>query len=147
MLDNQRPLSVTAVTQHLKLNLYPKVDDEATIILAYPKAQVIIQASWNLPFPRQSTEVYGTDGYAMMLSTNQLAVMRPDKPVEQITAPALASPLNDPLSMFKAVVVDGAKPDGRSSLKTDLLVTEILDAARRSAETGKTVQLPTTRPS
>jgi hypothetical protein len=34
------------------------------------------------------------------------------------------------------------KPDGPSSLDLNVTVTEILDAARRSAATGKTIQLP-----
>ena len=50
LMDNQRPVSVTAVTQQIKPNMYPNVDDEATIILEYPNAQAIIQASWNWPF-------------------------------------------------------------------------------------------------
>jgi hypothetical protein len=43
------------------------------------------------------------------------------------------------------VIVDGAKPDELSSLETNVTVTEILDAARRSAASGKTIQLPATR--
>jgi predicted dehydrogenase len=42
-----KPVSVTAVTRHFKPEIYPKVDDEATIIVCYPDAQCIIQASWN----------------------------------------------------------------------------------------------------
>jgi hypothetical protein len=39
-------------------------------------------------------------------------------------------------------VVDGADPGAPSSLETNVVVSEILDAARRSAATGKTVILP-----
>jgi hypothetical protein len=45
----------------------------------------------------------------------------------------------------RAVVVDGAKEDPLSSLETNVTVTEILDAARRSAKEGKTIQLPKSR--
>jgi len=45
LMDGRRPDSVTAVTQHIKPDIYPRVDDEATIILTYPNAQAIIQAS------------------------------------------------------------------------------------------------------
>jgi hypothetical protein len=37
------------------------------------------------------------------------------------------------------------KADGLSSLETNLTVTEILDAARRSAASGKTIRLPASR--
>ena len=59
LMHGQQPVSVTAVTQHFKPDIYPKVDDEATIIVSYPTAQCIIQASWNWPFGRKDMEVYG----------------------------------------------------------------------------------------
>ena len=45
LMDGQRPHTVTAVTQQIKPDIYPRVDDEATIVLTYPKAQAIVQAS------------------------------------------------------------------------------------------------------
>ena len=36
LMDNQRPLAVTAVTQQFQPDVYPKVDDEATVLLEYP---------------------------------------------------------------------------------------------------------------
>jgi len=59
LMDGRRPDSVTAVTQQIKPDIYPRVDDEATILLTYPKAQAIVQASWNWPFSRKDMEVYG----------------------------------------------------------------------------------------
>ena len=58
LMDNQRPVAVTAVTQTMKPSIYPRVDDEATILVEYPKAQGIIEASWNWPFSRKDLEVY-----------------------------------------------------------------------------------------
>ena len=62
LMDGQRPQTVTAVTQQIKPEIYSRVDDEATIILTYPKAQAIVQASWNWPFDRKDMEVYGQTG-------------------------------------------------------------------------------------
>jgi scyllo-inositol 2-dehydrogenase (NADP+) len=59
LMDDARPTSVTAVTRRFKPEIYSKVDDEATIILEYPEAQAIIQASWNWPFDRKDLEIYG----------------------------------------------------------------------------------------
>ncbi len=56
LMKGERPTSVTAVAQQIKPDLYPKVDDQATIIVAYPKAQAILQASWNWPFGRKDME-------------------------------------------------------------------------------------------
>ena len=142
LMDGQRPTSVTAVTQRIKPDIYPNVDDEATIVLTYPKAQAILQASWNWPFSRKDLEVYGRTGYAITVGPDDLRLRRRSEAHEQtVTAPKIAAPYGDSLSYLRAVVVDGAKPDGLSSLETNMIVTEILDAARQSAATGKTVNL------
>src|SRR4029450_6093504 len=65
MMDGRRPLAVTAVTQQFQPGVYPRVDDEATIVLEYPAAQGIIQASWNWPVGRKDFEVYGERGLAI----------------------------------------------------------------------------------
>ena len=50
-------------------------------------------------------------------------------------------PGDDFLRYFAAVARGEIKPSGPSSLKNNLIVTEILDVARRSAATGQTVRL------
>jgi predicted dehydrogenase len=142
LMDGQRPTSVTAVTQQIKPDVYARVDDEATIVLTYPKAQAILQASWNWPFSRKDMEVYGRTGYAMTVGRDDLKVRRPKENDEQtVTASKIPPPYGDSLTYLRAVVLDGMKPDGLSSLETNLIVTEILDAARQSAATGKTIKL------
>ena len=143
LMDGQRPLTVTAITQHIKPEIYPNVDDEATIVLTYPKAQAILQASWNWPFGRKDMEVYGQSGYVLTVGRDGLRTRRPDedKEVPQITAPPLSAPYDDSLSYLRAVILDGLKPEGLSSLETNMMVVEILDAARRSALEGKTVRI------
>ncbi len=74
LMDGQRPTSVTAVTQQIKPEIYPRVDDEATIILTYPKAQAILQASWNWPFDRKDMEVYGQTGYVITVRHDDVRV-------------------------------------------------------------------------
>jgi predicted dehydrogenase len=151
LMEGQRPETVTAVTQQIKPDIYPRVDDEATIVLTYPKAQAIVQASWNWPFDRKDMEVYGQKGYVITVRRNDIRVRRsgnldqPDSHEEQIAAKPLPPPYDNSLSYLKAVIMDGMKPDGPSSLEINLTVMEILDAARRSAASGKTMHLPTSR--
>ena len=84
------PREVFAVTQQIKPHIYPKVDDEATIILTYEKSQTIIQASWNWNYSRKDIEIYGKSGYVHCLNSNDLRVMRSEKSGEKsITAPPL----------------------------------------------------------
>jgi predicted dehydrogenase len=142
LMDGKKPLTVTAVTQQIKPEIYPKVDDEATIVLTYPKAQAIVQASWNWPFDRKDMEVYGSTGYVITVKRDDVRVRRAGEKEEQtMAASKVPFPFDDSLTYLRAVVVDGAKPDGLSSLETNVIVTEILDAARESAKTGKTVPI------
>ena len=145
LMDGQRPDTVTAITQQLKPDVYPRVDDEATIVLTYPKAQAIIQASWNWAFDRKDIEVYGQTGYAITVRSNDLRVRRGTSQEEQIAAKPLPAPYDDSLSYLQAVLSGQVPSAGPSSLETNLVVTEILDAARRSAASGKTVRLSATR--
>ena len=141
LMDGQRPTSVTAVTQHIKPKFYPRVDDEATIILTYPKAQAILQASWNWPFDRKDMEVYGQTGYAMTVRHDDVRLRLKGEEEKQIAAKPVSAPNDDSLSFFRAVVLGGVAPDGLSSLETNVIVAEILDAARRSAASGKSIRL------
>ena len=141
LMQNQRPTSVSAVTQQIKPDVYPKVDDEATIILTYPKAQAIIQASWNWPFNRKDMEVYGKTGYAHTKQNYGVNVKKDSAPVTLVRPPALQTPYNDFASYLAAVVRGEIKPSGLSSLENNMIVTEILDAARESAQTGHVVTL------
>lgn len=124
------------------MTLYSRVDDEATIILTYPKAQAIIQASWNWPFDRKDMEVYGQTGYVITVKRDDIRVRRSEgEAEEQLVAKPVPVPYDNEWSYLRAVILEGAKEDPLSSLETNVIVTEILDAARRSAQEGKTVSL------
>jgi predicted dehydrogenase len=142
LMNGQRPTSVVAVTQHIKPQVYPKVEDEATIVLTYPQAQGIIQASWNWPFNRKDMEIYGKSGCILVPEKDRLRVRTSGAEEKERSASALAAPNNDPVSYLGAVVRGEIRPSGLSSLEVNLIVTEILDAARLSAQTGKRVDLP-----
>lgn len=143
LMNGRRPRSVTAVTQHIKPEVYPKVDDEATIILTYPEAQGIIQASWNWPFNRKDMEVYGRTGYIHADDASTLRIRTAGSDAERREAvDPLSAPHDDPFAYLAAVVRGDVEPGADlSSLETNLIVMEILDAAMRSARTGETVYL------
>ncbi|MBZ5583403.1 MAG: Gfo/Idh/MocA family oxidoreductase [Acidobacteriia bacterium] len=142
LMDNQRPLKVTAIEQTDKPAIYARVDDDATILLEYPRAQGVIQASWNWPFSRKDFEVYGADGYAIATGGDGLRVRLPGQKAEETRTPAARNPEErDSISYLIAVARGRLKPGGLSSLDNNVIVTEILDAARESARTGRTVTL------
>jgi predicted dehydrogenase len=142
LMDNKKPLTVSAVTQTIKPDIYPKVDDDATVILTYPQASAILQPSWNWPYSRKDMDLYGKTGSIQTIKTEIVKIRREGQTTEdQITASPFPAPYGDPLDYFAAVVRGTIKPSGLSSLENNMIVTEILDAARRSAKTGQTVRL------
>lgn len=144
LMRGARPTSVTAITQHLQPSVYPKVDDEATIIVTYPMAQAVIQASWNWPISRKDMEIYGTLGYVMTDNRSQLRLRTSEATAESTRQlPERGSPRNDPFAYLKALIAGEITPAAYdpSSLENNMLVMEILDAASRSAKTGRTIKL------
>ncbi len=143
-LKGQRPLSVSCNTQQIKPEVYPKVEDECTIVLTYPKTQVVIQASWNWPFNVKETQVYGQNGMVVCLDKNNMTYRFEKQPKETAEViPDNAAPYNDPFAFLAAVVRKeiSLPPNDLSSLENNLIVVEILDAAKKSTKTGTVVKL------
>jgi len=142
LMNGERPLTVTAVTQQNKPDVYPKVEDEATIVLTYPKAQAILQASWNWPFGRSDAEVYGKTGTVFTRGRDEIEVRRAGDPEpKKVPAKAVPEPQNDPIAYLRNVTLEALNPDGPGSLEVNVVVAEILDAARESARTGRTIKI------
>jgi predicted dehydrogenase len=142
LMDNERPSGVLAVTRHIKPDIYPDVDDDATILLEYPKAQGVIEASWNWPFGRKDLEVYGEHGYAIATGGNSLRVRLGDGKEETRSLAPMPADEHDALAYFVAVARGKRRSTGLSSLENNVIVTEILEAARESARTGARVTIP-----
>ena len=144
LLKGERPLSVTAVTHQNKPEIYKNVDDEATIILQYAKAQCIIQASWNWSFSRKDMEIYGQKGYAIAVDATTVRQRLEEKEHENtIKLNPRPEPFTDPFS-FLATVVRGKiklEENDQYGLKVNVIAVEILDAAKQSAKLNKTVFL------
>jgi glucose-fructose oxidoreductase len=142
LMGGEKPLTVTAVTQTVKSDVYPKVDDDATIILTYPKAMGIVQGSWNWPFGRSDVEIYGKTGTVKIVNRDTIEVHKAGEATAQNEkAKGLVPPLDDELTYLRAVVNGELKPEGPGTLAINLVVADILDAARESARAGKTVKM------
>jgi len=141
-MDGQKPLTVFALAKQLKPGIYPQVEDDATLVLNYPRAQVVLEPSWNWPFDRKDMEIYGQTGTVFVPKPDRLLIRTFQKPEgQEITPPALGGAMADPLSYLVSVVRGEIKPSGLASLDVNMTVVEILDAAHRSVRTGKLVKL------
>ena len=143
MMRGQAPLTVTAVAQTDKPEIYPHVDDDATVILRYPGVQAVLMPSWDWSFARKDMEVYGTEG-AMTAVNATLVQARSKGQTEgsEHAAPALPEAQSSSLKYLAAVLRGEVQPVGDlSALDTNIVAMQILTAARESAETGRTITL------
>jgi len=143
IMHGETPLSVTAVALTDKPAIYPKVDDDATIIIRYKGAQAVLQPSWTWTFARKDMEVYGTKGYVVTEAADHMrARYVPEKTESEVSVPPLPDDQQSSLDYLAAVLRGQVKAVGDlSSLDTNMVVMQILDAARESAKTGRTINL------
>lgn len=142
-MHGQKPLSVFAVLQHNKPDVYPKVDDDATIILEYPGTTVQIMASWCWPYSRKDMYVYGDNGYIYQRNGKKIKTAYNGIEGNEFEAPDLTRPFDDSYRYLKALVRNeiNPKPEDLSSLENNVTVVQILEAAIKSSKTGKAVKL------
>jgi len=142
LFNGEKPISVYGVLKQQKPDKYPKVDDDATIIVEYPFVTVQIMASWNWPINRKDMHIYGSKGYIYQDTSTKMRVYR-DKKETNETAPHLKAPYNDSFYYLKAVVRNEIEvaPYDLSSLENNLIVVSILEAAIKSSKSGLPVRL------
>ncbi|NOT76374.1 MAG: Gfo/Idh/MocA family oxidoreductase [Cyclobacteriaceae bacterium] len=139
LMDGKAPIAVTAVLRHIKPDVYPKVDDDATIIVEYKDATGIIEASWNWPFGIKDLEVFGREGYLHALNGNTL---QEKKKADLIIVPTNPPTYADNITYLTAVLRGKYKSENDlSSLNNNMIVVRILEAARRSAKEGRRIEL------
>lgn len=147
LLNGEMPKSVTANLQRMQPENYPKVEDDATILLEYVNANAVVQPSWNWPVARKDIEVYGAKGQLFAPNGNslvkQISTGYGDYREEKYSFSERPYPYNDPFSLLAAVINKDIvlPPYDLSSLENNMMVVKILDAAFKSARKGKTIKL------
>lgn len=144
LLDGKKPTSVYARLKSYKPNVYPKVDDDATIILSYPDLEVVVNASWNWPFNRKDMHIYGNTGYIFCDDAQNIRYKLDEKSPEKAEkVPLEKAPFRDGFAFFASAIRGETivAPTDLSSLENNITVVEILDAAKKSNAKGKQVRI------
>jgi predicted dehydrogenase len=143
------PASVYATAQHMKPEMFPKVEDNAVIILNYKDGLAVLEASWDLPpAQRLGNEIYGTTGSIVGNS-----MRKPGSPAAggggrgaQGGEPLAVTPLpperSEPIAYMVDRIRNKAPLEGPSALDLNVSVQEVLEAAKISVRTGRAVPLP-----
>lgn len=142
MMNGERPVAVTAITRQLKPEIYPKVDDDATILVEYQNgATGIIEASWNWSYNIKDFQVYGLTSSLHAAKGDELYKFEKFPAREQVSLDN-EQYFPDQIAYLNALLQH--KIDGNndlSSLENNLIVVQILEAAKKSAQTGKRIVL------
>ena len=142
-----RPTRVYATTRKLKTEQNNKVDDDATIVLDYPDATAVIEASWDWPYSKDVAQVFGPKGSLLARHTTLLHrssdARGPNVPPdgESVTLEPLPKEASNPISYFVDCIRNNKPIEDPVSASLNVQVMEILDAARESARTGKPQEL------
>jgi scyllo-inositol 2-dehydrogenase (NADP+) len=143
-----RPTSVFAYTLKLKTEQANAVDDDAVILLEYPDATAIIQASWDWPYSKGQVQVFGPKG--SLLATDSAVLYRTAKTPPDIDSPdgqpvtlrPLEHDASNPISYLVYCIRNNKPVENPLAPELNVGVVEILDAARESIRTGRAVKMP-----
>lgn len=142
-----RPARVSAVTQKLKVDQHNLVDDDATIVLDYPDGTAIIEASWDWPYNMGQVQVFGPKGSLLATARDLFSRSAKDNVAngalegERVALDPFALETSNPISYFVDCIRNNKPIEDPLSMKLNVQVMGILDAARESARTGKQVVL------
>ncbi len=137
-----KPETVYAQVNHLRPERFPKVEDNATLVLSYPNGVGIFEGSWDLPRGFQDLEVFGLGG--SLYVTRDSVELRQGRrgPPKQLRLDPLPPERAEPIRYMIEAIRSGKPLEGLVAPDINVDVVEILEAAKESARTGRAVRLP-----
>jgi len=142
-----RPESVVATITPIKKH-EEGIDDLATLTLSYPRGQATVIASWAWPHPRGELFCAGSRGSLTLRDKDIVRRNSPERfnlPVEEtVIQPAAAIPpeRKHGIAYFAHVLRNKLPVEQPHSAELNVVVCEVVDAARESALTGRRITLP-----
>ena len=134
------PERVYAQVNHLRPERFPKVEDNADITLSYPNGVGIFEASWDLPRSYQDLEVFGRDGGSLYMQNGKVD-LRKGKESKELKIDSLPPDRAEPIAYMVSCIRDHKPIEGLTALDINVDVVEIIEAAKESVKTGRSVSL------
>ena len=143
------PVSVYATAQHMKPDMFPKVEDNALIVLNYKDGVAVLEPTWDMPpAQRVGNEIYGMKGSIVGNTLRKAGGSgsggggRGVQAGDALTVTPLPPERSEPIAYMVDRMRNKQQLDGPSSLDLNVQVQEVLEAAKRSVESGRAVPLP-----
>jgi predicted dehydrogenase len=134
------PDTVFATVNHLRPEVFPKVEDNADLILSYKNGVGIFEGSWDLPRGFQDLEVFGLSGSTYM--TSNKVELRKGRQTQEVPLTALEPDRAEPIAYMVSRMKQNQPLEGLVALPINVGVVEIIEAAKQSVKTGRSVRLP-----
>jgi predicted dehydrogenase len=118
------------------------------IVLAYPDATAILLPSWDWPYSMGQAQFFGPKGSFLVLGNGLLFAPAKGKitPQNPDGQPVESRPLppekRNGIAYFLSCIRNDKPIEGPVGAKLNVGVNEIIDAARESIRTGRTVSMP-----
>ncbi len=141
------PSTVYATAEHLRPERFPKVEDNATLVLGYPNAIGIFEGSWDLPHGMQDLEVFGRAGDpdrqpGSLYVTGRQVDLSSGHDKHQLTLSPLPEGENEPIAYMTARIRENKPIEGLTAIDINVQVIHIIDLAKESIKTGSAVKVP-----
>lgn len=143
-----RPTRVFATALKLKTEQHNSVDDDATIVLDYPDATVVIEASWDWPYGMDQVQVFGAKG--SVLANHDELFVRSAKSRrsqagglegERVSLEGLPHEGSNPVAYFLHCIRENKPVEDPVSVRLNVQVVEILSAAQEAIASGRAQEL------
>ncbi|HSV72603.1 MAG TPA: Gfo/Idh/MocA family oxidoreductase [Chthonomonadales bacterium] len=122
---------------------YPLPDDNAIIVMRYPKAFGVAEASWTqtVGYATPNPVAYGTGG-SIAVSGSHVVIELPEREAEKVQAPQTVAPMRNAPEYLLHCLKTGEPISGFCSMEVSRDAQMILEGGKRSADTGQAVSLP-----
>ena len=135
-----RPETVHAQTNQLRPETFPKVEDNATMILKYKNGVGLFEGSWDLPRSFQDLEVFGING-SVYMTRDGVKLRKGRTPEATAEVEPLPADRAEPVAYMVSRIKSGQPLEGLVGLELNVQVVEIIEAAKKSVKTGAAVPL------
>jgi predicted dehydrogenase len=137
-----RPESVYATVNHLRPETFPKVEDNATIVLHWKNGSGLFEGSWDLPRSFQELEIFGRQA-SVYMANGKVEIRKGRQPMAPVDIAPLPAERAEPIAYMIHAIQSGKPIEGMTAIDINVGVNEIIDAAKESVRTGKAVKLTT----
>jgi len=141
-----RPEKVYAQVNHLRPQTFPKVEDNADLVLTYPNGVGVFEGSWDLPRSFQDLEIFGLGqdrgGSASIYMKQSGVTLQKGRESKEIPTEPLAKDRAEPIAYMVSAIKDNKPIEGLTAIDINVDVIDIIDAAKESVKSGKAVSLP-----